>query len=205
MRYIKTYEENTDWNKVLHSATWGRPKKFDKYDLDFDNIKKAVENGADVNYCGTMQWAVRNDNFEVVKFMLENGADVNYQDRRDGEWTALMLACTKAYVDIAKILIDFGADPTIGNFQGNTTFKILEIPESKNKDDGDWISKFNWDRTTKEIKEKRDEIFEYLVYNKMNIIKYRNPELAYEKFKGFMDDNELLDFSVYKKSKKYNI
>lgn len=201
---FKIFENNTNWNKVLHSATWGRPKKSnDRYDLDFDNIKLAVENGADVDSCGTMQWAVRNDNYEIVKYMLEHGADVNYQND-DGKWTSLMLACSEGQVDIAKLLIDFGADPTIGNFQDLTTFNVLNIPESTNKKDGVWISKFNWDRTTTEIKEKRDEIFRYLSQQKKDITDYSNPELAYEKFKDLSDEQKE-KFSAYVASKKYNL
>jgi len=200
MKYIKLFE-NTNWNKVLHSATWGRPKNSeDNYDLDFDNIKLAVENGADVDFCNTLSWAIRNDNYEVIKFMLENGADVNFQDND----SPLMLACSEGQVDIAKLLIDYGADPTIGNFQDFTTFDILNIPVSTNKKDGNWIAKFNWSRTTTEIKEKRNEIFKYLSQQKKDITDYYNPELAYENFKDFSDEQKE-KFGTYIASKKYNL
>jgi len=115
-----------------------------------------------------------------------------------------MVACSEGQVDIAKILIDYSADPTIENFQNLNTFDILNIPKSKNKKDGDWIAKFNWSRTTKEMKEKREEIFKYLLQHKKDILDYQNLELAYKEFKDFSSEQKE-KLEVYIASKKYNL
>jgi len=45
---------------------------------------------------------------ETVKFLLDSGADVNTQDNM--RWTALHHAVTSGGADVAKLLIDHGAD-----------------------------------------------------------------------------------------------
>jgi len=94
MKYIKLYENENKWNKVLHAATWTHFKiGADKWYMNFDKIKLAIENGADPNFCGTLNWATRMNNFEVVKYMLEHGA--NPEDIQDtGKWTPLMSAAS---------------------------------------------------------------------------------------------------------------
>ena len=160
MRYIKTYEKITDsigvsWNKVLHNATWTH-KKISKNEwfMDFDKIKLAIENGADVEFCQTLSWAVRMNNFEVVKYMLEHGANVNYQDN-DCKWSPLMTAANDGYVEIAKLLIDYNADPFLGNFQGYTTMDVVE-EESPVSD-----ASFGYKQSEK-MRRNRDEIRKYI-------------------------------------------
>ena len=128
--------------------------------LDFSKIKLAIENGADVDSCGTIDWATRNDNFEVVKFCLEQGANVNYQDR-DGKWTPLMIASCDGSVEIAKLLIDYDADPFIGNFQDINTIDILYPNKLQ--------ALFGYEQVSKKIQKKRDEIRRYLEENSIHI------------------------------------
>jgi ankyrin repeat protein len=164
MKYIKLFENKKDWNKVLRVATWTQKKiGKDKWSMDFDKIKLAIENGADVDSCQTLEWATRMNNFEVVKFCLENGADVNYQNS-DCKWTPLMSAANDGYVDIAKILIDYDADPFIGNFQDNTTMDII-TPNSKT---GNAV--FGYEYVSEEIRKKRDEIRKYIEDNSIHLI-----------------------------------
>jgi ankyrin repeat protein len=163
MKYIKKFE-NTDWNEVLHNATWSNERINRKgsdifYRMDFDKIKLAIENGADVDSCGTLSWAVSMNNFEIVKYLLEHGADVNTKNissSNSGEWTPLMLASDDGYVDIAKILIDYGADPVMGNFQDTTSLDIL-TPRSCIS-----TAAFGYEAVNGNIKNKRDKIFRYI-------------------------------------------
>ena len=162
MKYIKTYESKIDWNVVLHDGTWthkeiGPKNKIGdrRYYLNFEKIKLALENGADVEFCGTLYWSTRNNYFEIVKLCLEHGANVNYQDN-DCKWTPLMSASNDGYVSIAKILIDYDADPFIGNFQGYTTMDVI-TPNSKLQN-----ASFGYEHVSKTIQKSRDEIRKYV-------------------------------------------
>ena len=53
--------------------------------------------------------AIKNGNLEMVDCLLSMGADRNMADNRN--YTALMMACCLHYNDIAKLLIQRGADP----------------------------------------------------------------------------------------------
>lgn len=150
--------ENQDWNKVLHDATWTQKKiGKEKWYMDFDKIKLAIENGADVDICYTLEWAVKMNDFKIVKYMLEHGADPNLTNDSTG-WNPLMCACALSDidVDIAKILIDYGADPFLGNFQGTTAMDTVS-PKSNCK-----FASFGYECASKEIREKRDEIRKYI-------------------------------------------
>jgi ankyrin repeat protein len=165
MKYIKLFENTKDWNQVLRDATWTHKEivRNKIWYMDFDKIKLAVENGAEVDSCHTLFWAEKMNNLEVVKYMLEHGADVEDTDD-SGKWTPLMSAALDGNVDIAKILIDYDADPFIGNFQGNTTMDIL-TPGCK-KLQG---ASFNYESVSKKIQRKRDEIRKYIKDNSIHM------------------------------------
>ncbi len=172
MKYLMNYnfkifeqEKNKDyWNIILKNATYTHKIKQNLYLLDFDKIKLSIENGADVNFCNTLSWATRNNNFEIVKYMLENGADPDNCENVSGEWISLMSAACDGYVDIAKILIDYGANPFVGNFQDITTIDII-MPNKQTKD-----SVFGYENQSKYIQKKRDDILEYIIKNSIHYI-----------------------------------
>ena len=159
------FKESTDWNKILHEGTWTGKKllKDNHYYMDFEKIKLAVNNGADVDSCETLSWAVRMNNFEVTKFMLENGANVNYQNN-GCKWTPLMSASDDGYVEIAKLLIDYNANPFIGNFQGFTTLDVIN-PNTNAKG-----SIFSYEQASKDIQRQRDKIRDYLYKHSIYMI-----------------------------------
>lgn len=201
--YINFIKESTDWNKVLHDATWTHKKQTfipvvgerdgdSLYLMDLDKIKIAVKNGADVECCSTLEWAVRNNNFEVVKYMLENGANVNYQNN-DCKWTPLMLASDVGNVEIAKILIDYNADPLIGNFQNINVIDILTP------------AMFGYNNNvSKDIQQKRDQIYKYYIIHLIN----KTPMLAY-KYINYLTEEEKEKYKEYielaSNIKKFNV
>jgi ankyrin repeat protein len=54
-----------------------------------------------------------------VKLLLEHGANPNIQDYKYG-WTPLHFAVKNCHVDVARVLLDYGADPTIRDNEGRT-------------------------------------------------------------------------------------
>ncbi len=99
--------------------------------LEKDHIEIAkllIDSGVDVN--GAFQeesylaYAARNNFFKGVKLLLESGADVNQADD-DEEETPLLIALEEGHMEIAKLLIQKGAqheDISIGEFKKNPEF-----------------------------------------------------------------------------------
>lgn len=52
--------------------------------------------------------------------LVQSGADVDVRDKN--QWTALMWAMTNRHRNIAKILLDHGASPTVKSSLGRTAF-----------------------------------------------------------------------------------
>jgi RNA polymerase primary sigma factor len=66
--------------------------------------------------------AVLHNSLPAVKLHLEKGSNLNIQDQSGR--TLLMLAASKGFYDICKILIDSGADPYIKDNEGNNASEI---------------------------------------------------------------------------------
>ena len=168
MKYIKLYENKNKWNKILRDATWTQNKiGEDLWYMDLDKIKLAIENGADPNSCATLNWASRMNNLEVAKYMLEHGANADDMKKPFAdscEWTPLMSAANDGYVEMAKLLIDYEADPFHPNFQGYTTIDVV-TPKRETSN-----ASFGYESQTKEMKRKRDEIRKYLENNSIHLV-----------------------------------
>lgn len=67
----------------------------------------------------------------MVLALLEAGAEVDRQDKN--QWTPLMWAMTNRHKDIAKMLLDNGASPTIKSSSGRTAFDFA-APNSEISD-----------------------------------------------------------------------
>jgi ankyrin repeat protein len=82
------------------------------HDGDFENVKSAIENGADVEAIDgrgmkAIHWAALRGHKEIVEILLEKGADVN--GKNSAEWTAIMHASMEGHIEIVKLLLDKGA------------------------------------------------------------------------------------------------
>jgi len=85
-----------------------------RYKCDIDLIMLLIDKGADVNDfdeegVGIFDMAVTYNNIEMVKYFISNGVNVNITKRRSG-FTPLMAAACYGRVEIAKLLIQNGAD-----------------------------------------------------------------------------------------------
>jgi len=61
----------------------------------------------------------------VTELLLDHSADINAQDAMMGN-TALMGVCFKGSYELAKLLVDKGADTTLKNNQGETALDFAK-------------------------------------------------------------------------------
>jgi ankyrin repeat protein len=86
---------------------------------DLGEVRRLVEAGRSVNefdeYLGRtpLHYAVASNYLEVVRYLIRSGANVNScQDSKVGD-TALGHSSTECSLEMAQLLVDSGADPTI--------------------------------------------------------------------------------------------
>ncbi len=80
---------------------------------DFNTLKKAIDNGMDVNATGqtgntALMLAAYNGHKQIVDFLLQKGANVNKQDAN--QRTALLYAASGDNPETVQALIDAGAE-----------------------------------------------------------------------------------------------
>ena len=108
-------------------------------EYNIDQIKKLLENGADVNAADKDGWTLLhiisiNDrlaagqpeagkySIDLVRLLLELGADI--QARTECGNTPLHYACTHGMVDVTRLLLESGADPEAENHFGVTPLDL---------------------------------------------------------------------------------
>lgn len=94
-----------------------------------DAVKALLEKGADpdqIFFSGetALHLAVEQGNYTVAELLLAFGADVNAQERKEG-FTPLMYAAIKDDRKMLKLLTSHGADPTVADVDGYTTYHYL--------------------------------------------------------------------------------
>ncbi len=101
---------------------------------DFDTLMLLVESGADIfefddEGVSVFDIAITYNNIKMINYMLQQGVDVNKTNRRSG-FTALMAAACYGRVEIAKILLENGADQNVRDSKG---FSAVDFARKMNK------------------------------------------------------------------------
>jgi ankyrin repeat protein len=93
---------------------------------DLEAIKAQLALGAPIDALddlgfSALHYATDSGQLETVKFLIASGCEIDKRCSSIGLPTALHLACAKEYRDIAKVLLDAGADPNIKTEVNNDT------------------------------------------------------------------------------------
>ena len=105
-----------------------------RHHCDFDLLMLLVENGADVfdfddEGVSIFDMAITYGNTRMVEFLLQKGVDVNQTNRKSG-FTPLMAAACYGRVDVAKILLQNGANKDAQDIKG---FNATDFARKMNK------------------------------------------------------------------------
>lgn len=84
---------------------------------------KSVVNAVDSRGCLPLYYAIENCDGPMVKLLLNYGADLDAYVSDSGE-TALGVAATKGSVQVARLLLEAGADPEVGDSEGWSALHI---------------------------------------------------------------------------------
>ncbi|KAF2084795.1 ankyrin repeat protein, partial [Saccharata proteae CBS 121410] len=93
-----------------------------------DNVSVLLENGADLTYAdnlmrGYLHGAAVNGQAEMVRLLYEE--ELTAVDTPDAEGlTPLHDACRHGYPEVAKVLLDLGANPKVQDSAGHTPFQL---------------------------------------------------------------------------------
>jgi len=101
---------------------------------DEEVLTLLIESGADIfdfddEGVSIFDMAITYDNLWMVEYLLEKGLDVNKTNRKSG-FTALMAAACYGRVEIAKLLIEKGANQYVKDSKG---FTAIDFARKMNK------------------------------------------------------------------------
>jgi ankyrin repeat protein len=100
-----------------------------------DGVKRAIENGADLNSVGDLAaggftaifYASFHGHISVIKLLVQHGVDVNFS-KTDQQRTALHIACMNSRVESARVLLNLRANINALDSKGNSglSFAVRE-------------------------------------------------------------------------------
>jgi ankyrin repeat protein len=101
-------------------------------------VEVLLKKGRAVNVFDDLQktplhYAAEGEHIEVVKFLLSHGADVNAHNEKQIGNTALREVAATCSLEMAQILIDAGANPTI---PGWAAMSALDLAKKRKNGDG---------------------------------------------------------------------
>jgi ankyrin repeat protein len=126
---IAMFAENGYEKELLHFAAQHG---------DLSQIERLIAEGSDVNAfdCLGMTpllWAAKGEHLNVVAFLIKNGADVNAHHEPSIGDTALGAVAGNCSFEMARVLVDAGADPSI---RGWMQLNALDRAKERKRGDG---------------------------------------------------------------------
>lgn len=104
------------------------PSQFE-FDMTRNLLGDVVQGGIRKQRAYALQFASRDGLKDAVLDTLRNG--VNANAKTNAGMTAIMFASMGNHVDIIKMLIEWGADPTVQSFDGCTALKLAQIHQNR--------------------------------------------------------------------------
>ena len=104
------------------------PSQFE-FDMTRNLLGDVVQGGIRKQRAYALQFASRDGLKDAVLDTLRNGVNVNA--KTNAGMTAIMFASMGNHVDIIKMLIEWGADPTVQSFDGCTALKLAQIHQNR--------------------------------------------------------------------------
>lgn len=129
-KYIKNgadiSEKNETGESVLACAIRDR--------CELETLMLLIESGADIFHSddegvSIFDMAITYNNIDMVEYLIKRGVDVNETKRKSG-FTALMAAACYGRIEIAKLLIQNGANQTAKDSKG---FSAVDFSRKMNK------------------------------------------------------------------------
>lgn len=133
-------KHGADANQGTYAFRWSALATAAEYDVDFDIMDCLIAGGADLNSSDALHTAAEKGRYETVKFLIGKGANVNAVgfeyciggNKYDEAGTALHFAVDANNTEIAKLLLENGADVAIRDVKGRTA---IERATEKGMDD----------------------------------------------------------------------
>jgi len=134
-------EWDEEREELEHQREWERERELNGLhwaarDGDLEEVQRLVAQGRDLNLFDDLDrtplhYAAERGHWEVMAYLIKAGADVNaHHESRIGE-TPLGQVAGECSLEVAKMLIDAGADPTIPGWMQLTALYRAEERASK--------------------------------------------------------------------------